>query len=249
MIRAIIVDDEKNQVNELKSMLESYHSDVSVVDVCYNIKEFELALQKIRPDLVFLDVELGKSQTSFDLLRKISLINFEIIFTTSYNKYAIDAIRLSAIDFLLKPIDEIELKVAIERYRAKKLKADSGKIESLLTAWANPGSQENKIPIPTISGYDLVKIADIIYFETVNNQTQAILTNGKNIIVSITLKECEDILTPCRFFRIHKSYLINLNHVKKYIKGKDGTVVMTNDANLTVSRGIKDRFIETLRTP
>ena len=131
----------------------------------------EDALDQFKPELVFLDIELGKRQTTFDLLKRISDINFEIIFTTAYNKYAIQAIRFSAIDYLLKPVDADELKTAIERFRSRKSKIDSNKIESLIAAWVTPGNQQNKMPLPTLTGYDLITIADIVYCEGVSNQT------------------------------------------------------------------------------
>jgi len=220
-----------------------------VAAVCRNISEAEMAVNELHPDLAILDVELSKGQTSFDLLKRISPISFDIIFITAYNQYAIQAIKFSAIDYLLKPLDEEELDAAIEKFRNKKSKVDSNKIESLLSAWTNPGNQQNKMPLPTMTGYDLVTIADIISCEGVSNQSSLTLSNGKKILISMTLKECEDLLTPYRFFRIHKSHLINLNHVKKYIKGKDGTVIMSNDNNIIVSRNFKDKFIERLKMP
>lgn len=249
MITTMILEDEKNAGNVLKRMLESYHPDIKVVAVCYNVKEAQEVLSKFHPDLVFLDVELGKSQTCFDLLKTISPIDFDIIFTTSYNRYAMQAIKLSAVDYLLKPINKIELEEAIKKFKDKKSKIDSNKIESLLAAWISPGNQQNKMPLPTLTGYDLVTISDIIYGEGVNSQTLLVLNNNKKTLISMSLKECEDLLTPYRFYRIHKSYLINLNHVKKYIRGKDGTAVMSNDANLSVSRSLKDNFIEKLKIP
>lgn len=247
MITTIILEDEKNVGNVLKRMLESSQTDVNVAAVCLNIAEAEQAISKFQPGLVFLDVELGKSQTCFDLLKKISPVNFDVIFTTAYDRYAMQAIKLSAVDYLLKPIDQRELDIAVAKFRDKKSKIDSNKIESLLSAWNNPGSQQNKMPLPTISGYDLITIADIIYCEGVNSQTLLVMNNKKETLISMSLKECEGLLTPYRFYRIHKSYLINLNHVKKYIRGKEGTAVMSNDVNLSVSRTLKDNFIEKLR--
>jgi two-component system LytT family response regulator len=248
MIRTIIVDDERHSGDDLKSMLELYHSDIRVEALCYNEKEAEASLKKFKPNLVFLDVELGNEITGFDLLKKIPEINFDIIFTTGYNQYAIQAIKFNALDYLIKPIDENELKVAIEKYRNQNFKVDVSKIENLITILTNPGDQQNKIPLPTMNGYDMFHISDIIYCEGVRSQTLFVLNNGKEIVVSMTLKECEDFLTQYNFFRIHKSYLINLNYVNRYIKGKDGTgtAVLLNKINLTVSKGFREKFIEKL---
>lgn len=249
MIIAIVVDDEQHSREYLKRMLESRHADMTVAAVCRNIAEAEAAIQKFHPDLVLLDIQLSKEKTSFDLLKKLPKIDFDIIFITAYNNYAIQAIKFSAVDYLLKPVDEEELDAAIEKFRKKKTVADSNKIESLLMAWSNPGHQDNKIPLPTMSGYDLVTIGDIVSCEAVSNQTLMVLSNKTEVLINRTLKECEDLLKPYRFFRIHKSFLINLNHIKKYLKGKDGTVVMSNNVNITVSRNYKDSFLEKLKTP
>ena len=249
MIRAIIVDDEQHSRDYLKRIMESRYQDMNIFAVCRNISEAEDAIEKFSPDLIFLDVELGKGQTSFDLLKEKSPASFEVIFITAYNHYAIQAIKLSAIDYLLKPIDEQELDAAIEKYRNKKSRSVPEKFESLLAAWTNPGNQQNRMPLPTMSGYDMVSIAEIVSCEAGSNQTTVSLSSGKETIISMTLKDCEDLLTPYRFFRIHKSHLVNLNHVKKYIKGKDGTVIMSNGAELTVSRNFKDKFIEKLKSP
>jgi two-component system LytT family response regulator len=247
MIISIVVDDEQHSREFLKRTLESRYSDLRVVAVCRNVDEAEKAISEFNPDLVFLDIELGKGQTSFDLLKKRGQLNFDIIFITAYNQYAIQAIKFSAIDYLLKPVDEEELDQAIEKFRLKENKIDSTKIESLLAAWSNPGNQQNKMPLPTMTGYDLVTIADIISCEGVSNQTLLSMVNKDELLISMSLKECEDLLVTYRFFRIHKSHLINLNHVRKYFKGKDGTVVMSNNKSITVSRNFKDKFIERLK--
>jgi two-component system LytT family response regulator len=250
MITAIIVDDEKTLGEGLKRMLETHHSDIKVMDVCYNIMEAEKAINELKPRIVFLDIELENGLTSFDLLKKIPNPDFEIIFTTGFNQYAIRAIKFSAIGYLLKPIDKNELKLAIEKFRAENFKIDLKRIESFMMAWANPGAQQNKIPLPTMGGYDMLSVSDILYCEGLSSQTLFVLNNKKEIIISMTLKECEDILTPYNFFRIHKSHLINLNYVKRYTRGKDGTgnVLLLDEVNLVVSKGFREAFVERLKT-
>jgi len=247
MIVSIVVDDEQHSREFLKRTLESRYPDLKVAAICRNVNEAEKAIAEFSPNLVFLDVELGKGQTSFDLLKKWTQLDFDIIFITAYNQYAIQAIKFSAIDYLLKPLDEEELDMAIAKFRLKGNRIDSTKIESLLAAWSSPGNQQNKMPLPTMTGYDLVTIADIISCEGVSNQTTLSMINKDELLISMTLKECEDLLISYRFFRIHKSYLINLNHVKKYFKGKDGSVLMSNNKTFTVSRNYKDKFIERLK--
>jgi two-component system LytT family response regulator len=248
MITTIVVDDERNSGRDLKQMLESHHSDIKVAAICYTIDEAVKAVKESNPRLVFLDIELGNGETSFDFLKKVPHINFDIIFTTGFNRYAIQAIKFNALDYLLKPVDENELKIAIEKFRAENYNVDLNKIENLLTTLKNPGSQQNKIPLPTMSGYDLFSIADIVYCEGVRSQTLIAMSNKKEIIISMTLKECEDFLTSYNFFRIHKSYLINLSYMNRFIRGKDGTgtVVLLDKINLKVSKGYREKFIENL---
>lgn len=248
MINAIVVDDEYNLGEGLKRMIESCFSDIKVADVCYNVKEAEQAFNQFQPNLVFLDVELGNGETSFDILNRISPINFGIIFTTAHNQYAIQAIKFSAIDYLLKPVDEDELKAAVEKFKSNKFNVDSDRINSLLSALITPGNQNNKIHLPTKSGYELITVADIIYCKGIGNQTYLTLINKKEIVITMSLRQFENLLTRYRFIRIHQSYLLNLNHVKKYIKGKDGVAIVSDDTNLTVSRNFKNKFIERLRT-
>ena len=248
MISCIIVDDEQSLGYGLKKMIENHHSDLTVSAICYNLEEAELALKKYQPGLVFLDVELGSGETSFDLLNKISPINFQIIFTTAHNQYAIEAIKFSAIDYLLKPLDEEELKAAIEKFRNKKQRMDTVRVESLLAALLHPGNQENKIHLPTKSGFEVVVVADIIFCQAVGGQTLISLINKKNIVTTLPLRQLGSLLSQYRFTQIHQLYLINLNHVKKYIKGKDGTVIVTHDLSLTVSRNFKEKFIERLKS-
>jgi two-component system LytT family response regulator len=248
MITVIIIEDQKNVGSVMRRMLETRYPDIKVVAVCAYVKEAEVMLNKFHPDLVFLDIELGKSQTCFDLLERISSINFGIIFTTAYSRIAVQALRLNAIDYLLKPIDENELEVVIGKFRNKKSKIDPDKIENLLNAWANPGSQLNKIHLPNETGYDQVPVSDIIFCEAINDQTLFILSNKKKMLINISLKECEDILTPYRFYKIQKSYLVNLNHVKRYNKWKEvTTLLMSNNINLRVSSSLKDKFLTKLK--
>jgi two-component system LytT family response regulator len=229
-------------------MIEAQNGDVQVKAICHNIEEAQQAFSDFRPDLVFLDVELGRSQTSFDLLSKISPINFDIIFTTAHNKYAIQAIKFSAIDYLLKPVDELELKSALEKIKNKKTKVDANKVESLLSAWSMPGNQQNKIPLPTSNGYEMVMLADIVYCRTANDHTLLNMHDESEILINLTLRQCESLLSPYRFVRIHHSHIINMNHVKKYLKGKDGIVLIQNNESLTVSRNYKERFLQSLKS-
>jgi two-component system LytT family response regulator len=248
MITAIILEDEKNAGLLMRRMVESYHPDIKVAAVCFTVKEAEVALNKFKPQLLFLDIELGKSQTCFDLLKKVSPVDFDIIFTTAYSRYAMNALKLSAIDYLLKPIDKKELNAAIEKVRRKKLKMDAGKIENLLAAWDNPGSQQNKVHLPVEGGYKPFTIADIVYCESIKSQSLFLLTNETKVLVNMSLKECENILTPYKFYRIHRSFLVNLMHIKQINKSENGTTLMSNNTSLQVSKSLNNKLLNTLKT-
>lgn len=247
MITTVILEDEKNVGAVMRRMLETNHSEIKVSAVCYNIKEAEEAIRTVQPDLVLLDIELGKSQTSFDLLRRISPICFGIIFTTAYRKSALQALKLNAIDFLLKPIDEKELNTAIENFKTKNSKTDTNRIENLFRAWTHPGSQYNKMYVPAVTGCEWITVSDIVFCKSVNGQTAFVLNNKEEKITNLSLKECEEILTQYKFFRIHKSYLVNLSHVTRYINRKERTTVLSDNTTLRVSESIADRFLNRLK--
>jgi two-component system LytT family response regulator len=224
------------------------YKDINLLAVCEGVEEAIASIQQHHPDLVFLDVELNKGETGFDILRQLSTLNFEIIFVSAYDKYAVQAIKYSALDYLLKPVTEEDLAAAIERFQQKKKVFNPKQLEVL---FANIGqaSKMNQVALPTMNGLDFVAIDSIIYCEGEGSQTGAHLTTKTTpVILSKTLKECEELFQSAGgFFRIHKSYLVNLNHIKKYIKGKDGQVVMSNDKTLDVSRNYKDAFLEKLK--
>ena len=186
-------------------------------------------------------------ESGFDLLTRIKNIGFEVIFTTAHSEYAIKAFKFSAIDYLLKPIDIAELKRAIGKVD-KKMNGDiSTRLQHLIQN-LQPAQGNHKLALPTLDGLVFVKVSDIIYCEASSNYTEIIVQDGKKYVVSRTLKEYEDLLTGHNFYRIHNSYLINLNAIKKYIRGEGGYVVMNNDQSLTVSKRKKDGFLEKIGT-
>jgi two-component system, LytTR family, response regulator len=246
-MKVLIVENEKPIATQFSKLLLRMFKDIQLLAVCEGVEEAIASIQQHRPDLVFLDVELNKGETGFDILRQLSTINFEIIFVSAYDKYAVQAIKYSALDYLLKPVTEEDLAAAIERFQQKKKVFDPKQLEVL---FANIGqaSKMNQVALPTINGLDFVSLDTIIYCEGESSQT-AVYVSNKNlpIIISKTLKESEELFSNSHFFRIHKSYLINMNHLKKYIKGKDGQVLMSNDKTLEVSRNYKDNFLERLK--
>ncbi len=247
MIKVLIVENEKPIAEHFSNMILRLYSDIQLLPVCDNVTSALASIQNHSPHLVFFDVELNNGETSFDILRHLSSINFELIFVTAYHKYAVQAIKFSALDYLLKPVTEEDLTQAINRYHQKKNAFNPKQLETLFSN-LHKGVPMNQVALPTMQGLDFVPLDTIIYCEGEGSQTAVYLTNKTTpLIISKTLKDCEDLFSGGGFFRIHKSYLINLNHIKKYIKGKDGQVLMSNLKTLQVSRNYKDAFLEVLK--
>ncbi|HEY0030445.1 MAG TPA: LytTR family DNA-binding domain-containing protein [Bacteroidia bacterium] len=246
MIKAIIVDDELGARESLSKMLEKNCKQIEIVaKVDSMLSAFEAITNK-NPDLVFLDIEMPNGN-AFDLLEKFKEINFNIIFTTAYDHYAIKAIKFSAVDYILKPIDPEELVVAVKRFEERTgQKATLDKQFKTLLSNVRPENKLKKVGIPDGDGLIFINLSDIIRCDSDGNYTFFILTSGKKIIASRTLGEYEQMFADDNFFRIHRSHLINLEHVKKYIKGEGGYVVMTDNSQVEVSRRNKADFLEKL---
>jgi len=246
MIKAIIVDDELGARESLSKMLEKNCKQIEIVaKVDSMLSAFEAITNK-EPDLVFLDIEMPNGN-AFDLLEKFKTINFNIIFTTAYDHYAIKAIKFSAIDYILKPIDPEELITAVKRFEDRAgQKATLDKQFKTLLSNVRPENKLKKVGIPDGDGLIFINLSDIIRCDSDGNYTFFILTSGKKIIASRTLGEYEQMFADDNFFRIHRSHLINLEHVKKYIKGEGGYVVMSDNSQVEVSRRNKTDFLEKL---
>lgn len=242
MIKSIIVDDELKSRESLRILIQDFCEGTEVLALCQNVAEGIQAIQQHKPDIVFLDIQMQR-ETGFDLLAKIKEVDFEVIFTTAYSEYAIKAFKFSAIDYLLKPIDIDELKKAIQKVE-KKLNSDiGGRLQQLIQNLRQGSSENYKLAIPTAEGLVFIKVSDILYCAASSNYTEIYLADGKKHLVSRTLKEYEEMLETHDFFRIHHSYLINLNGIKKYVRGEGGYVVMANDKSLDVSKRKKESFL------
>lgn len=247
MIRALIIDDEQHCIDRLLNLLTPSHEElIEVAGTATSVKEGIAAIALLQPGLIFLDVQMH-DKTGFDLLRTLPQIDFSIIFTTAYEKFAIQAIKFSAIDYLLKPIDEEDLNLALLKLAddtSKKITAE--KINVLLQNTQNNNSHLKKIIIPTVSGFEFLEIADIVRCQSDINYTTIYLENKQKLVVAKTLKEFEEMLSGHSFFRIHNSHLINLTFIKRYNKGKGGSVTLTDGAEIEVSSRRKDDFIKKL---
>lgn len=242
MINAIIVDDELKSRESLKILLEEFCDNVAVKALCQDVAEAVQAIQQYKPDVVFLDIQLQR-ETGFDLLTQLGDFDFEVIFTTAYAEYAIKAFKFAAIDYLLKPIDIEELKRALSKVEKRMNDSISLRLQQLMQNLKNTSSENYKLALPTTDGLVFVKMQDILYCEASSNYTEITVMDGKKYIVSRTLKEYEDMLGEHNFYRIHNSYLINLNAIKKYVRGEGGYVIMANDKSLDVSKRKKEGFL------
>ena len=234
-LKAIIVEDEQASREILKNYLKKYCPNVDVLGEAENIEEGLVLIRNKDLDLVFLDVEMPYGN-AFDLLEKVGDINFETIFVTAYNHYAIDALNAHASYYLMKPISIDELIKAVDYVTEIRTKEDALQDEILVpkTSVVN-----GKITIPQQDGFEILNTADILYCKADDNYTEIYLNTSKKKLVSKTLKYFENVLTESGFARVHKSYLVNVNEVVKYVKGKGGSVVLSNGQQVMVSASKK----------
>jgi two-component system LytT family response regulator len=236
MIKAILIDDEVHCLDTLSMMISDYCPEVQVTARCLSGKKALEAIEKIKPELVFLDIEMPL-MNGFELLEKYDPIPFSVIFTTGYDQYAIKAIRFSALDYLLKPIDPKELVGAVHKVQVQKAPPSTEQFRLLMDQMQQKEKNLNKIAIPTLDGFELIKIDQVVHCEANDNYTHFYLKEGNKITACRTLKEIEEQLEEfSSFLRIHHSYIVNLNEAKKYIRGDGGYLVMNNGSTINVSR-------------
>lgn len=231
----------------MRILLEDFCDNVKVCALCQTVDEGIQAIKEYKPEIVFLDIQMQR-ETGFDLLTRIKDINFEVIFTTAHSEYAIKAFKFSAIDYLLKPIDIEDLKRSIAKVNQKLQDNISTRLEHLVQNLRTTSSDNYKLALPTSDGLFFVRVNDILYCEASGNYTEIVTNDGKKHVVSRTLKEYDDMLSGHNFYRIHNSYLVNLNAVKKYVRGEGGYVIMANDRSLDVSKRKKEGFLVRIGT-
>ncbi len=245
MIKAIIVDDEEKSRVTLSSLIEMYCPFVKVVEMCPSVADAQKAIDAHDPDLLFLDVEMP-GQNGFTLLEQNDHLRCQIIFVTAYDHYAIKAIKYSALDYLLKPIDSDELVAAVSKVEGKKPATIANQQFDLLLSNLKLKGNSVKIAIPTFDGLQMIHSEQILKCVADESYTEIVLTNGNKLVVSRILKEFEELLSDLNFFRVHNSCLINLKHVTKYIKGEGGYVVMSDGDTVEVSRRKKSELMSKL---
>ncbi len=241
MIKAAIIDDEDSGRNVIRQYLSLYFTDIEVIGEASSVKSGVKLLSKQTPDIVFLDIQM-QDGTGFNLLELLPQRSFKVIFVTSFDQFALKAIKYSAADYLLKPVDPDMFVDAVEKVKTdfeKPAPAKDARIDELLT---NINSF-SKIGLPTNDGIQFVKVDDVVRCEADGAYTVFILENGQRIMVSKSLKTYEELFADRKFLRVHKSYLINTRYVEKYINGDGGSVVMTDGATVEVSRRKKDELL------
>ena len=245
MITAIIVDDEPYSCESLATLLERYCPEVKILDICYSAAAAIKSIHDQKPQILFLDVEMPH-MNGFELLEKLDSIEFKLIFTTSYDQYALKAIHFSALDYLLKPIDREELQKAVQKATITGNPLPQ-QIEILLQKLKHPTIGINKIAIPTMEGLQMIFVENIISCRADSNYTVLLLKNKQKIIASRTLKDIEEMLGDYSFARVHHSFLVNLNEVEKYIKGEGGYLLMSDKTTIDVSRSRKEILLKKLQ--
>jgi two-component system, LytTR family, response regulator len=242
---AVIVDDEEHCREVLEHLLHKYCSNITLLASCEGAADTLPLLQKQQPDILFLDIEMP-DMNGFQLLEKIPSPSFSIIFTTAYNEYALKAIKQSALDYLLKPVDKQELMDAVKKAEENLLKKKEINVHELLHLLHHK-TESKRFAVPTMEGLIMVNADEVLYCESDNSYCKIFFAaGGKPLVISKTLKDVEEMLHSADFFRIHNSYFINMKYFQKYIRGEGGEVVMNNGAHLPVSRTRKHEFINVL---
>ncbi|GDX52955.1 DNA-binding response regulator [Bacteroidota bacterium] len=242
-IKAILIDDEVNCTDILSIQLKKHCSNVEVIAVCNSAKDGIEKINELNPDVIFLDIEMPH-MNGFRLLEQLTPFNFEVVFTTAYDEFAIKAFKVCATDYLLKPIDKTELIEAVRKVATKKNGNNNSSTQMTeLLKMISSQSQEKKIALPTNDGMLFLKPSDIIRCESDSNYTYVFLANGEKICVTKTLKQVEESLHGFSFFRVHQSHLVNLNHVIKYNRDDSG-IITSDGTTITIARQRKEGFLE-----
>jgi len=244
MIQALIIDDEMKSQSTLHKLLEKYCSDVEVIGFAHNVQSGILAINKLKPELVFLDISMPDGD-GFEILKRVTERNFEVIFTTAYNDYAIKAFQFAALHYLLKPINYLELQNAVYRYQNNRSAIDMK--EKIQILYDSMNNHHQKIILPTANGLRVIELKQIIYCQADGSYTKFFLTEGESILVSKGLSNFEDILPSDIFCRVHSKHLVNMNFVSKYVKGRAGKIVLLNGSEIDVSESKKSEFLKHIK--
>ena len=241
MIKAIIIDDEKHCIITLQHLIQQHCADVEIAAVTQSSSDAKALIEKFNPDIVFLDIEMPVLN-GFDLLNQFAEFSFNVIFTTAYDQYAIQALRLNALDYLLKPIDKTELRNAVDKHVNNELLTTKEQLKHVHQFASNKIT--DTIALSTQQGLYFVKIDDIMHLEASSCYTNIIMADGSKHLASKTMANFEEVLinNPL-FFRAHKSFLVNLKYIKQYIRGEGGEIVMQNGDTISIRKKKKQEFL------
>jgi two-component system LytT family response regulator len=246
MINAILIDDEKNALELLEWQLQTWSPQVKPLALCTSVDEGIAAISKYKPQLIFLDIEMPR-KNGFEVLQAFDEPDFEVIFTTAYDQFALKAFKYAALDYLLKPVDADELQAAVQRfeklYRQRNFKQH---LNILLQQYQQPQSLPGRIPLAMQDGIFFVSPQQIVCCDAASNYCFVHFDDKTKLVLSKTLKDMEDLLLPYNFLRVHHSHLVNVAHVKRYVKSEGGYLEMSDGAHIPVSRQRRDRIVELL---
>ncbi len=244
MISTIIIDDEQHCIDTLTMQLQEYCPDVNLLGAFKSAKAALEAIEILKPDLIFTDIEMPQ-MNGFQMLEKIKNINFSVIFTTSFDQYAIKAIKFSALDYLLKPIDPKELIASIHKVQQQSNRPPAAQFDLLFKRFQNGPNSFNKIAIPTSHGFELIAVSDIIYCEADDNYTHLFLKDKRKLTATRTFKDVEEQVSEFSHFeRVHHSFIVNMNEINRYVRGEGGYLVMSDGSVVNVSRSRKDNLLK-----
>jgi two-component system LytT family response regulator len=241
-IKTILIDDERSSLENLEQKIREFCPELKILATVEQPKEALLLIRHHKPDVIFLDIEMPHLN-GFRMLDELGDYSAEIVFTTAYNHYAIEAIRISAFDYLMKPVSIADLKATVSRLSTQLAKATQQRLDVLRQSLHKNNSQDQKIAVPTWEGLEFILIRNVVRIESSSNYSRLFFVNGESLLVTRQLKEFEELLTPFRFCRVHNIHLINLQYVKKYVRGEGGSVIMENGDEIDVSRRKKDDFL------
>jgi len=243
MLRTIVIDDEQNVRKTLEKLIARNCPNVKLVAEADGVNSGIESIKKYHPDLILLDIKMDDG-TGFDLLKQLEPVDFKVIFITAYDQFAIKAIKFSALDYLLKPVDPEDLTLAIGKAEKLVMFELNQQLNTLKENMLTQEKSKKKIILKTFDNIHLVKLIDIVYCESNDNYTNFHLLNNKKILVSNTLKDYDEMLSEYGFFRTHKSYLINLMHIDRFEKAEGGAIVLNNEIKVPVATRKKDKLME-----
>jgi two-component system LytT family response regulator len=243
MLRTIIIDDEAHMRQTLEKLIKQFCPQINLVATAGGVKTGVEAIRKYNPDLILLDIKMNDG-TGFDLLKQLQPVDFKVIFITAYDQYAVKAFKFSAIDYLLKPVDSDELAEAVCKAENLMQKDFKTQLDTLEENMRSEDKANKKIILKTFENIYLVKVKDINYCESEGSYTAIHLLNGNKILVSTTLKDYDDLLGDSGFYRVHKSFLINIRHINRFEKGDGGNIVLENECKVPVASRKREELME-----